>query len=146
MRVRLISVGRQRSDPTAPLVADYLSRIRRFVPVEEKILKPERADRIAARMLREAGRNRLLVALDERGRQLRSGEMADLLQSWMNRGIESATFAIGGRDGLPDRVRESADQTLALSAMTLPHRLARLLLAEQIYRALCILRGDPYAR
>ncbi len=146
MRIRLISVGRERSDPTAPLVADYLSRIRRFVPVDEQVLKPDRADRIAARMLGEAGRNKLLIALDECGRQLRSGELADLLQSWMNRGVESATFAIGARDGLPEQVAEAADRILALSAMTLPHRLARLLLAEQIYRALCILRGDPYAR
>ena len=144
MRIVLLSVGRERADPTAPLVADYLSRIRKRLPVEEIVLKAEREDRLAARMLRARRRGELLVALDERGRQLGSIELAERVQSWMNRAVAGVCFAVGGANGLPARVSREADERLALSRLTLPHRIARLVLAEQLYRALEIQRGSAY--
>lgn len=146
MRLKLVSVGRERADPAAPLVADYVSRIERFGPIETVVLKADREDRLAARILENKGRGRLLVALDDGGEQPTSRGFADTVASWMDRGLSQVTLVVGGADGLPDRVRREADLTLSLSRMTLPHRLARLLLVEQLYRALSIIRNVPYDR
>lgn len=145
MRLKLLSVGRERADPAAPLVADYISRISKFVPVEDVVLRPDRQDRVAARMLKNAGKRQILVALDGAGEELDSFAFSEKLASWMSR-ADSVSFLIGGAEGLPQEVRDEADVVLALSKMTLPHRLARLLLAEQIYRALCISRRVPYQK
>ena len=146
LRLKLVSVGRERSDPAAPLVADYAARIRKFVPFEEAVLKLDAAERVAARMRREAARAQLLVALDERGEQLDSRQLAARVGGWMNRGLDEVVFAIGGPDGLPPGIREEAGLLLGLSRLTLPHRLARLVLVEQLYRALAILRNVPYQK
>jgi 23S rRNA (pseudouridine1915-N3)-methyltransferase len=146
VRLRLVSVGRERSDPAAPLVAQYAARIRKFVPFEEVVLRLEPDERVAARMRREAERSDLTVALDERGKQLTSRELAALVGGWMNRGLSEVTLLIGGPDGLPPAIRDGAGLRLGLSKMTLPHRLARLVLVEQLYRALAILRNVPYQK
>jgi 23S rRNA (pseudouridine1915-N3)-methyltransferase len=146
VRLKLVSVGRERSDPTAPLVADYAARIRKLVPFEEIVLKLEANERVAERMRRESEKSDLLVALDERGEQRTSRELAAIVGGWMNRGLSEVTLVIGGPDGLPPAIRDAADVRLGLSKMTLPHRLARLVLVEQLYRALAILRNVPYQK
>ena len=146
MRFKIISVGRKRADPASPLVEDYLARIAKFLPVDDVVLKPDNDQRIAARMLKESKKSPILVALDERGREQTSHGFAKLISSWMNQGIFEVTFFIGGADGLPKEIGQRATTRLALSQMTLPHRLARLVLTEQIYRALCIIRGVPYQK
>ncbi|MBW2276611.1 MAG: 23S rRNA (pseudouridine(1915)-N(3))-methyltransferase RlmH [Deltaproteobacteria bacterium] len=144
MRLKLVSIGRERADPTAPLVADYVSRIQRFTPIDNVVLKPDRAVRIAAKILKEQGKGRLLVALDDGGEQPTSRGLAKIVASWMERGLSQVTLVIGGADGLPRDVHRGADQLLSLSKLTLPHRLARLVLVEQLYRAICIIRNVPY--
>lgn len=144
MRFVIASVGRERADPAATLVADYLARIRKRFPIEEAVHKDDR--QLAARLADDRGRGHRIVALDERGPQHDSPAYAALVQSWMTAGRRGVTFAIGGADGLPAEIRAAADELLGLSRMTLPHRLARLLLAEQLYRALEILAGSPYHR
>ena len=146
MRLKLVSVGRERSDPAAPLVAEYAARIRKLVPFEETVLKLEADARVAERMRREASKSDLLVALDERGEQLTSRELSALVGGWMNRGFSEVTLVVGGPDGLPAEIKEAAGLRLGLSKMTLPHRLARLVLVEQLYRALAILRNVPYQK
>jgi 23S rRNA (pseudouridine1915-N3)-methyltransferase len=146
VRLKLVSVGRERSDPAAPLVADYAARIRKFVPLEDVVLKLEAPDRVADRMRRETAKAGLVVALDERGEQIDSRALAALVGGWMNRGLEEIALVIGGPDGLPPRIREEAGLLLGLSRLTLPHRLARLVLVEQLYRALAILRNVPYQK
>jgi len=79
VRLKLVSVGKERSDPTAPLVAEYAGRIRKFVPFEEVVLKLDTAQRIAERMRRESEKSDLLVALDERGEQVTSRELAAMV-------------------------------------------------------------------
>jgi 23S rRNA (pseudouridine1915-N3)-methyltransferase len=146
VRLKLVSVGKERSDPTAPLVAEYAARIRKFVPFEETVLKLDADARVAERMRRESEKSDLLVALDERGGQVTSRELAAIVGEWMNRGMSEVTLVIGGPDGLPPAIRDAAGLVLGLSKMTLPHRLARLVLVEQIYRALAILRNVPYQK
>lgn len=86
-----------------------------------------------------------LVLLDERGEQLSSKELADKLADWQSDGRDIA-FVIGGPDGVSDTCRKRADLTLSLSRLTLPHGLARVVLAEQLYRAASLLAGHPYHR
>ena len=85
------------------------------------------------------------VVLDERGVQATTRELADWLRGWMDEGVSPA-FVIGGADGLDDNVKTRAHKLLGISRLTLPHALARVVLAEQLYRAVSILKGHPYHR
>ena len=85
-----------------------------------------------------------MIALDERGRQYTSIEFSAQVTSWMNAGHKYVVLVIGGAAGLPKKVLEMADARISLSKMTLPHRVARLILSEQIYRGLCIAKNIPY--
>jgi 23S rRNA (pseudouridine1915-N3)-methyltransferase len=85
------------------------------------------------------------VILDERGDQMTSGEFARMLKNWLGAGRDVALI-VGGADGLTGRFKQSADMLLALSRMTLPHGLARVMLAEQLYRAISIMQNHPYHR
>jgi 23S rRNA (pseudouridine1915-N3)-methyltransferase len=84
--------------------------------------------------------------LDERGHHLDSIKLAELIEKHRTLGTKQITFVIGGYGGLSDAVRQRADFVLALSKMTLTHDLARVLLAEQIYRAFTIIHGQPYQK
>jgi 23S rRNA (pseudouridine1915-N3)-methyltransferase len=84
------------------------------------------------------------VALDEGGRLITSETLADWIDDQMVGGVRYVSFLIGGAHGLDDDVREDASWSLSLSPMTLPHQLARVVLLEQLYRAMTIIRGEPY--
>jgi 23S rRNA (pseudouridine1915-N3)-methyltransferase len=88
----------------------------------------------------------LVWALDERGKQLGSDELAQTLARRMNAGDSGIAFVIGGADGLPRERVARADFVWSLGRLTLPHRLARLIVLEQLYRAISIIRGEPYHR
>lgn len=151
MRVRLLSVGRDKSGLFQPAVDEYARRLGRYVTFElvelppAKIKDPARARREeAARILAAVGPPpTVLCALDERGKALSSEAFAQALQGWRVE-ARDVVFVIGGDEGLDGEVRKRADRVLALGPMTLPHRLARVVLAEQLYRAFTILRGEPY--
>jgi 23S rRNA (pseudouridine1915-N3)-methyltransferase len=108
-------------------------------PVE--VLLAAEAKRIAAAVPRGTAR----VVLDERGRDLSTNELAKLAARWLEGGRDVA-FLVGGPDGLAAEAKAGADATLRLSSLTLPHGLVRVLLAEQLYRAMSILAGHPYHR
>ena len=142
--LRIIAVGRMKDRRLAGLVDDYLLRIRPLAPaevVEIRDSEPEREGREMVARLGSARGRELVVALDERGEDLGSAEFAALLG-----GRGAIAFLVGGADGLGAAARERADRTVRLSSMTLTHEMARMLLAEQIYRGLSILRGRPYHR
>jgi 23S rRNA (pseudouridine1915-N3)-methyltransferase len=96
-------------------------------------------------ILARVDKSELLVLLDERGRQLGSRDLADRLAQWQGDGRDLC-FLIGGPDGVSDACRQRADFTWSLSKLTLPHGLARVLLAEQLYRAHSLQSGHPYHR
>jgi 23S rRNA (pseudouridine1915-N3)-methyltransferase len=146
LRFQIISVGRESADPFAPVVSDYLKRISKWFQVDDIVLKRDRIDRTTARILKAAEGADLLVALDEKGKMYDSVQFSKEVSGWMNRGTGRVTFVIGPADGLPPRVQSAADLLLSLSKMTLPHRMARLMLAEQLYRGICIIRGVPYQK
>jgi 23S rRNA (pseudouridine1915-N3)-methyltransferase len=153
MRIRIVAVGKDRSGLYAPAVEEYAKRIGRYARFEvvevpearrhagTSQAKDEEGDAILARL---DPRERV-VLVDERGEQPTSAELARRLGRWLSVGKDLA-FVIGGSDGHGEAVRSRADETLSLSRLTLAHRLARLVLAEQIYRAFTIVRGEPYHR
>jgi len=113
--------------------ADYARRMPKGYEVERLALKDE--SRLRAAMPKGAR----LIALDERGREFTTAQFAKLLQA-------PSAFVIGGAEGLSDATKREAQITMRLSAMTLPHALAQLVLLEQIYRAATVLTGHPYHR
>jgi 23S rRNA (pseudouridine1915-N3)-methyltransferase len=142
--IRVIAVGKLKDWRIAGLIEEYAQRIRPFAQLEIVELRDEGPDREAEAMLRRLGSpagHALTVALDERGEELASRALADLLGRH-----GSLDFLIGGPDGLGSAARARAARTIRLSALTLPHELARLVLMEQVYRGLTILRGSPYHR
>ncbi|MEQ8858447.1 MAG: 23S rRNA (pseudouridine(1915)-N(3))-methyltransferase RlmH [Pseudomonadales bacterium] len=154
MKIRLIAVGGRPPEWVSTGFQDYARRLPREMSLElievpsaaRKNLSARRAREFEAeRLLAQVGARDLLVALDERGRTWSTVELSERLDDWRMQGRDVA-FLIGGADGLDDACRVRADQVLALSAMTLPHALVRVVLAEQIYRAWTILSGHPYHR
>jgi len=154
MRITIVAVGQRQPDWAETAVADYLARFPSDFRVELKTVKAEtRAGQPPARLMAaEAERIRaalpsgsLLVALDERGRDLSTTQFAQQLGKWRD-SAESPAFIIGGADGLDPGLKSDARMMMRLSAMTLPHALARVLLAEQVYRAWSLLANHPYHR
>ncbi len=151
MRIRVVAVGKDRSGLYAPAVEEYARRIARHVRFELAEVPEARRHAGTPRAREEEGEAILarlrpgdrVVALDERGDEPTSAALAGRLGRWLQGGRDVA-LVIGGSDGLSDAVLARADERLALSRMTLAHRLARLVLAEQLYRAFTILRGEPY--
>jgi 23S rRNA (pseudouridine1915-N3)-methyltransferase len=136
--LHIVARGRIGRGPEAELCDRYLRRIAWPTRVTEL---PDTGGRMPAR---EAGT--MLVALDERGRQLGSAEFARLLGRWRDDGRREARFLLGAADGHGDAGRGEADLLLAFGEATWPHLLARAMLAEQLWRATSILAGHPYHR
>jgi 23S rRNA (pseudouridine1915-N3)-methyltransferase len=151
VRIRIVAVGRDRSGLYAPAVEEYAKRLARYarfelveVPEARKHAGTPRArDEEGEALLARIGDRERVVALDERGAEETSVAFARRVAGWLERGQDVA-LVVGGSDGLAEAVKARAAETLALSRMTLAHRLARLVLVEQLYRAFTILRGEPY--
>lgn len=131
----------RRMPPDLPLLLTEIKPGRRAVGEDGVKARQHEADKILAAL--PAGG--VAVALDEHGTQATTRALAGWIEDWMGEGV-SPTFIIGGADGLDDRVKARASRMLGLSRLTLPHALARVVLAEQLYRAVCILKGHPYHR
>lgn len=155
MRVAVCAVGRLRAGPEADLIADYLDRFGKtgralglgpaqVLEVEDK--KGGGMEAEAALLGRAVPAGAVLVALDERGAELSSPEFAARLAGWRDAGRGDVAFVIGGADGLAPGLRARADFSLSFGRMVWPHMLARVMLAEQLYRAATILAGGPYHR
>lgn len=151
MRVTIAAVGRDRSGPTRDLFEEYCRRCP--WPIRLLEISPRTAGPPERRRAEEAERlsgvvpaGAALIALDESGRALTSRAFATKVAGWQRQGRSELTFLVGGPDGLDPTLIERADLVLALGRMTWPHRLVRVLLAEQLYRAATILAGHPYHR
>lgn len=154
MRLTLLAVGDKLPAWAEAATAEYLKRMPREARVELATVKPQKRAGQAVEALRQAEAARLLdkqppgsrlVALDEHGSQVSTRELADLLARWMASGQDTC-LVIGGADGLAPAILARAEATLALSRLTLPHAMARVLLAEQLYRAVSLLNHHPYHR
>lgn len=139
MKIFLYYIGKARDVHANALAEEYLKRSSRYTKCEMREIHPERFDLWA----RHPSAQKILC--DPAGKPFDSAAFAKLVEKGEAEGRD-LVFVIGGHDGLPAHWRLRADLLLGLSAMTMPHELARAVLAEQIYRALTILRGHPYPR
>lgn len=151
MRFLILAVGRARAGPEQALYDHYARRLGETLALKEveekRPLPPDKLRQREAELLLDALPPRgLVVALDEHGKTMGSKALARKVQDWRDDGQPQASFLIGGADGHGEAVLQRADLSLSLGAMTWPHLLVRGLLAEQLYRAQCILSGHPYHR
>ena len=156
MRVHVRAVGRLqgRSEERA-LTDDYMARFNAgartlgWGGISETEVEDRKGGGMAAEaeLLRKSlPRGVLLVCLDERGRLMSSPDFAETLRGWADQGRPDVAFVIGGADGIDPALRDEADMLLSFGKMVWPHKLVRVMLAEQLYRAVSILSGSPYHR
>ncbi|HEX4406032.1 MAG TPA: 23S rRNA (pseudouridine(1915)-N(3))-methyltransferase RlmH [Polyangia bacterium] len=138
MKLVVVAVGKMRDRHMAALCDDYVQRARRHLPVE--IVEVEDDDALARRLPARAE----LIALEPGGDAWTTEQLAKHVEHQMVHGTQAIAFLIGGALGLPKEVVKKASRRLSLSNLTLPHRLARVVLCEQLYRAMSIIRGEPY--
>jgi 23S rRNA (pseudouridine1915-N3)-methyltransferase len=143
MKIRVIMLGRTRQPEVRALMDEYVQRISRYADIETKELR-EASDAAARRLKLPA--NAATVLLDAGGRQFTSAQFAKWLGALREGGPRELIFLCGDADGFPEELRRGAKQTISLSALTMPHEIARVVLAEQIYRAFTILTGHPYPK
>jgi 23S rRNA (pseudouridine1915-N3)-methyltransferase len=146
VRLVVVAVGKVKERGIREAIDDYAKRIARYVGFEEIEIREAPARDVTDAMLRRIPDGAHVVALEVDGAAHTSESLARLVERRGREGKGLVAFLIGGADGLPREVVARADEKLSLSKMTLPHRLARLVLAEQLYRAMTILRGEPYPR
>lgn len=159
MRITIAAIGRLKAGPERQLVERYVERVAKagkavaLGPVAVREFAESRAERTDDRRRAEtdqlieatAGATRL-IALDERGKTITSADFAALLARLRDDGAGEIAFVIGGADGHDERLRDRADHVFSFGPMTFPHQIVRLLLVEQLYRAVTILSGHPYHR
>lgn len=150
MKINIIAIGRLKEKYFADAVAEYVKRCSRFADVKvtelpdappAKSAKEQKIIESAALLDKAKG---FVIAMDGRGEQLTSEELAGLIESKGVDGVKEISFLIGGSHGHTDELKARADRVLSFGKITLPHQLFRVVLAEQIYRALTIIAGTPY--
>ncbi len=158
MHMTIAAIGRLKAGPERELAERYIDRVNKAgrrlglsLAVREfaesrATSTGERKDQEAAALLAALPQRAVLIALDETGRNFDSRAFAERLARWRDDGAGELVLAIGGADGLGDGVLKAAALHLALGAMTWPHQMVRLMLAEQLYRSVTILSGHPYHR
>jgi 23S rRNA (pseudouridine1915-N3)-methyltransferase len=142
VKLRLLMLGKTRRPELRAVLDDYVKRIGRSCPVEVNEVR----DGEAARKKLDADRAATVVLLDAAGKNLDSNALAKWLGEQRDRGARELIFLCGDAHGFPEVLRQRAQQKLSLSAMTFSHELARVMLAEQLYRAFAILSGSPYPK
>jgi len=146
MRITVLAIGHKMPSWIEEGFREYAKRMPPEARVELIELKPGKDKDDEGRKLLDAlPQGAALLALDERGKAVTTQGLSVMLSDWMRDG-SSPAFVIGGADGLSDEVKERAAKLISLSALTLPHQLVRVVLAEQLYRAWSILARHPYHR
>lgn len=159
MKLMILAVGRMKAGPEQALYAKYADRISKsgkalhltgpdLVEITEsrhdnsEKRKEEEADTLIA----AGGKDARIIMLDEKGKDLSSREFAQLLKDEQENGTQKLAFAIGGPDGHGEALKAASVRKIRLGSMTWPHQIARIMLVEQLYRAITILSGHPYHR
>jgi len=150
MKIVIIAIGKEKDFSGQDIVREYTDRISHYCACEWKYLSAidqkgenARLEEFLNKDSKESSGS-YIIALDEAGKERDSRAFADRIQSCMNESVRTLFFIIGGSYGLSDAVKSRANMAIALSKLTFPHQLVRLILAEQLYRAFTIIRGEKY--
>lgn len=154
MKIILITVGKTSTKYIADAIGDFVKRVNHYAPMEvvtvpdlkstRGITEEVQKQREGAAILASLQPGDHVCLLDERGKEMTSREFANMIDKRMNQGLKRLVFVIGGPYGFSQEVYDRADSKLSLSRMTFTHEMVRLFFAEQVYRAMTILRGEPY--
>jgi 23S rRNA (pseudouridine1915-N3)-methyltransferase len=144
VRLIVIAVGKIKERGLREVLNDYLTRVRRYVPCDELELREGKG--VEAAMRAAIPQQAYVVTLEVDGTQMTSEQLSALVVARGSEHKGEVAFLIGGADGLPMGISQAADMRLSMSRMTMAHRVARLVLAEQLYRAVSIWKGEPYHR
>ena len=143
MKIRLIMLGKTRREQARSLIDDYVDRIQNYADTEITELRDSGPAALRKLKIDPAA---TVVLLDAAGKQFTSQQFANWLRDLRDRGTRELVFLCGDAEGFPADLRASAKQKISLSTLTMPHEFARVILAEQIYRAFAILAGHPYPK
>ncbi len=159
MKILIAAIGKLRAGPEALLVKDYLSRANSSgrnigfsgphlseMEAPNNLPRVNRQIREGELLLKSARDHERLIVLDETGVNLSSEKLSAMVREMRDQGVGGAAFLIGGADGHGEEIKTRAAETLSFGAATWPHMLVRVMLAEQLYRAMTILSGHPYHR
>ena len=146
MKFRFVWVGKTKDKNWRALQEEYLQRLSHFVKFEITELRDADVELESKRILEKVNHSNFVCLLDVEGRSVSSHELAALVEDWQNRGLKEIVFVVGGAEGVSSEVVEKADFSLSLSLLTFTHEMARVVLAEQLYRAFTIIKGFPYQK
>lgn len=138
MKIKLVTVGKIRPGPHKELADQYITRLSHYIPFEHAFVADEE------QLIKKISKDDFLVVCDERGRLMESKEFSRFIEEKQIRSTKGMTIAIGPAEGFSEEIRKEADLLLAVSKFTLQHDLVALVILEQIYRALTIIKGEPY--
>lgn len=154
MEITLITIGKTSIPYISEGIEEYRSRLKRYTPYDiitlpdvrnaHKLTHEQQKEAEGKLILESVGKSDYVFLLDERGRQYKSTDFATLLQKKMASGLKRLIFVVGGPYGFSKDVYDRADALFSLSLMTFNHEMVRLFFTEQVYRAMTILRGEPY--
>lgn len=154
MKIQLWSIGKAHEPYVKDGIADFTKRINKYFPADWLVISPPKNAAVLSEIdlkkaeaeivLQQLTKDDYLILLDERGKNISSPELAQLLQQRANESHKKIVFLIGGAFGVDDAVMKRANYTWSFSKLVFPHMLVRLILAEQIYRACSILRNEKY--
>lgn len=150
MHFRFVWIGKTRDKNWRALQDEYLQRLSHFVRLDTVEIREsapnESNEHEGKRIINALSTGSYVVLLDVGGQQISSHKLAKEVEKWQNRGLKEVVFVIGGQDGVSRQVGERADISLSLSSLTFTHEQARVVLAEQLYRAFTIIHGYPYQK
>jgi len=151
MKIKIISLRKSGDKNIEVLEKEYLKRFKRFatvdlIDIKRKQITSRKSTRSDdyQKITAQIAPHEYCVLLSEKGKSLNTGEFTDLLKSIINGGYTTASFIIGGPSGYPEKLDSCVDKTIALSRMTFPHKIIRLLLIEALYRSFDIMKGGSY--
>ena len=144
MKFTFISVGKQNDSDIADAVADYTKRISRYFHVEWKLIPTSDIEKEGEAVLKTLDSGDFVVALDDKGKEMDTMELAQFIDKRMSASDKRIVFVIGGAYGFAESVYKRANFKWSLSKLTFPHQLVRLILAESLYRAISVIKKEPY--
>ncbi|HYV94920.1 MAG TPA: 23S rRNA (pseudouridine(1915)-N(3))-methyltransferase RlmH [Chitinophagales bacterium] len=143
MKIRIITISQSKEPAATDLFSNYIKRLKHYCILETIALKSSNQKEEAAAVLKKISTDEELILLDETGKEFSSREFSSWLQKKLN-GSKNLCFVIGSAYGFDESLKKKCSMMMTLSQMTLPHQLAKVLFAEQLYRAFTILRNEKY--
>jgi len=144
MKFIFISVGKKNDSDIEVAVVDYTKRIKRYFPVEWKLIQNSGVEKEGELILKTLNDGDFVVILDDKGKELNTIELSEFIEKRMSASDKRIVFVIGGAYGFSENVYERANFKWSLSKLTFPHQLVRLILTEALYRAISVIKKEPY--